>query len=420
VRVASCTVDPVVDRSVGAGVEFGVESKLDPVPPASKATPGSPAPALALRLLGPLAVTRGGKPVALPHSRKVRALLAYLVLAERQTSRSHLCELLFDLPSDPRGELRWCLSKLRGVLDAPDRTRIITADDSISLDLDGCSVDALEVVAALRAGLASLPSERLAALDRAFGGPRAPRRPRAAAKPRVRGLARGRTAPLPGGARGDPRNLVGSLPAGSEPALHALESWLAIAPFDRRAHEQHLDALASRGLLREGDEHLAAAARRFEGEGQDWAPIGHAWRAAKARHARPAAAGSLAAGIAGASVAADAGAAPVVTHAADHRHPGGVAVASRGSRRGRGPAIGRRCDEARVPGGHALRGARGRGRGRSHGPGRARRRPCRRRRHAPGQAAQRLRDRPGHHVRARRPPRRLRGTPGGGSMSTTW
>ena len=49
-------------------------------------------------------------------------------------------------------------------------------------------------------------------------------------------------------------------------------SWLALAPFDRRAHELLLDALARSGRLREGEEHLAATARQFEAEGQDWAP----------------------------------------------------------------------------------------------------------------------------------------------------
>ena len=35
----------------------------------------------ALRLLGPLALSRDGVPLALPQSRKVRALIAYLALA---------------------------------------------------------------------------------------------------------------------------------------------------------------------------------------------------------------------------------------------------------------------------------------------------------------------------------------------------
>ncbi len=70
-------------------------------------------PPVEVRLLGPLAVRRHGVAAALPASRKVRALLAYLALAPHPVRRSQLCELLWDGPSDPRGELRWCLSKIR-------------------------------------------------------------------------------------------------------------------------------------------------------------------------------------------------------------------------------------------------------------------------------------------------------------------
>ena len=64
-------------------------------------------------MLGPLTICRHGVTLALPASRKVRALLAYLSLAPHAVARSQLCELLWDVPNDPRGELRWCLSKLR-------------------------------------------------------------------------------------------------------------------------------------------------------------------------------------------------------------------------------------------------------------------------------------------------------------------
>ena len=37
----------------------------------------------------------------------------------RPVSRERLCALLWDAPNDPRGELRWCLSKARAVLDQP-------------------------------------------------------------------------------------------------------------------------------------------------------------------------------------------------------------------------------------------------------------------------------------------------------------
>ena len=53
-------------------------------------------------MLGPLTISRDGVVQALPASRKVRALLAYLALAPRAVGRSHLCELLWDVPNDPR------------------------------------------------------------------------------------------------------------------------------------------------------------------------------------------------------------------------------------------------------------------------------------------------------------------------------
>ncbi|TIX15861.1 MAG: transcriptional regulator, partial [Mesorhizobium sp.] len=81
-------------------------------------------------------------PVALPASRKLRALLAYLALAPHPVGRSRLCELLWDVPNDPRGELRWCLSKLRGALDEPGRRRIETEGDTVALRLAGLGIDA--------------------------------------------------------------------------------------------------------------------------------------------------------------------------------------------------------------------------------------------------------------------------------------
>lgn len=240
---------------------------------------------LALRLLGLPALSRDGLPVALPPSRKVRALLAYLALAARPVTRSHLCELLWDLPSDPRGELRWCLSKLRALLDEPDRARVVADGDTVALDLAGCDVDALDVVRALQQGIAALPADRLQALAARFGG-----------DDLLEGLDLPRSPAFTGWLVAERRRMraahaavlehwVQALPVGSDTALRALERWLALAPFDRRAHERLLQALAARGRLREGDEHLAAAARQFEAEGQDWAPIGQAWREARLQHA---------------------------------------------------------------------------------------------------------------------------------------
>src|SRR5688500_13651288 len=69
-----------------------------------------------LRLLGPMAVVADGKVLPLPASRKTRALLGYLAAEARPVRRDRLCHLFWEVPDDPKGALRWSLSKLRGVL----------------------------------------------------------------------------------------------------------------------------------------------------------------------------------------------------------------------------------------------------------------------------------------------------------------
>ena len=123
-----------------------------------------------MRLLGPLTIRRDGVTLALPASRKVRALFAYLALAPHAVARSQLCELLWDVPNDPRGELRWCLSKIRGLVDEPGRRRVETAGDTVRLDLADCFVDALEIARAAQAGIETLAPERLRTLAALFAG----------------------------------------------------------------------------------------------------------------------------------------------------------------------------------------------------------------------------------------------------------
>ncbi len=101
--------------------------------------------ALTLNLLGDLEVLHDDRPVSLPPSRKTRALLAYLALHARPISRERLCELLWELPDDPRGSLRWSLSKLRRLVDTPDRTRLVADRLSVGLDLEDLDVDVLRL-----------------------------------------------------------------------------------------------------------------------------------------------------------------------------------------------------------------------------------------------------------------------------------
>jgi len=118
-------------------------------------------------MLGSLSVSQGGCALELPASRKVRALLAYLALAPRATPRHRLCNLLWDTASDPRGELRWALTKLRSVVGA---ARIDTREDSLRLDLADSCVDALEIQRAARAGIGALTPQRAGELLTLFNG----------------------------------------------------------------------------------------------------------------------------------------------------------------------------------------------------------------------------------------------------------
>ena len=82
-------------------------------------------------------------------------------------------------------------------------------------------------------------------------------------------------------------HLVKSVP--DDEAFGYLEKWLQLAPFDRHVHELLLNALARRGRIREGEEHLAATVRLFEAEGLDCAPLRDAWRSARAQASQSAA-----------------------------------------------------------------------------------------------------------------------------------
>jgi len=240
------------------------------------ALPGHDEP-LRLRLLGPLAVSRKDVACALPASRKLRALLAYLTVAPQPVGRAFLCELLWDVPNDPRGELRWCLSKLRGLLDGAGRERVVTADDKVALDLSGCIVDVAEISTAIATGLEKLEASRLGALSALFTGDfleglEVDRCPDFAAwlMAQRRRFRAWHVAVL--------EHLVACSDGSDDGIFISLEKWIALAPFDRRAHLGLLAALAARGRLQEADEHLAATMRRFDTEGMDAGILREEWR----------------------------------------------------------------------------------------------------------------------------------------------
>ena len=233
-------------------------------------------------LLGPMRVSNRGIAIALPGSRKVRGLLAYLLMARRPVHRSTLCEIFWDGPNDPRGELRWCLSKIRGVLDDRERRRVRADREFVAIDVSGLDVDALALDRAAEAALAGVdvPAlERLASLTEGdfLDGLTAEQLPLfdtwlTAERERYRVLqARllSRTIEL--------------LPVGSEQQLSKLRKLIELQPYDEAGHRDMLEALAATGRFAEGDAHLALATRLLKSGGAHAGALEEIWRSTKLR-----------------------------------------------------------------------------------------------------------------------------------------
>lgn len=237
-------------------------------------------PLFQIRLLGTLTVLKSGVEQRLPASRKVRALLAFLAVSPIAVPRVRLCELLWDLPDDPRGELRWALSKLRRVLEDEDHGRIDTSGDAVALNLTDCAVDVVTIGAQIQPGLDRLDAASLSALHDLFigefaAGLEVDGNPQFASwlnaqRRRFRTL---HVSVL--------EQLVTRLAGDVAASIEYLEKWLQVSPFDERAHRLLLNALLQGGRIREADEHLATTIRLFEAEGVDWMAIRESYRAAR-------------------------------------------------------------------------------------------------------------------------------------------
>src|SRR5580693_349700 len=127
-------------------------------------------PRLEVHLLGELEVARGGRPLALPASRKTRALLAYLVTSRSPQPRARLCELLWEGPVDPRAALRWSLTKLRPAVDDAAGKRLRADRERVGFDVTAVDVDLFAVESALAGGVAAAPTEVLEAAAARFRG----------------------------------------------------------------------------------------------------------------------------------------------------------------------------------------------------------------------------------------------------------
>lgn len=223
---------------------------------------------LTIRLLGELEVLHGGQPLPLPPSRKTRALLAYLVVTGRPQRRERLCELLWEVPDDPRGALRWSLSRLRSLLDEPGNATpcLVTDRETVGIDLRGIGVDLLGIRQDVAKGVESATTERLERAAAAFRGEFladldlpdchafqswtvALRGDTRQLRAEILAALAGRFADTPDAALPHARELVGLNPL-DEPAWAQLVRLLSAAGRRQEAEEQH--ETASRALREVG------------------------------------------------------------------------------------------------------------------------------------------------------------------------
>src|SRR3954447_24851279 len=126
---------------------------------------------LTIRLLGELQVLASGQQtLILPPSKKTRALLAYLALTGRPQRRERLCDLFWDVPDDPRGALRWSLSRLRSILDEPGMACLLTDRETVAMNPGMFTVDLLTIQNSLAPGVSAASTEELIQAASAFGG----------------------------------------------------------------------------------------------------------------------------------------------------------------------------------------------------------------------------------------------------------
>lgn len=126
--------------------------------------------ALTIRLLGELQLAdANGAALALPASKKTRALLGYLIATEQPHRRERLCDLFWDGPDDPRAELRWSLSKIRPLF-GKSSAKLVADRQHVAVELGDVSVDRLTIASLIGDDLAGASTAALKQAFSRFGG----------------------------------------------------------------------------------------------------------------------------------------------------------------------------------------------------------------------------------------------------------
>ena len=184
--------------------------------------------------------------------------------------------MFWDVPNDPRGELRWCLSKIRGLLGDPSHERVKAENDLVSIDTSTIEVDALWVAARAEAAISGGDLDLLKQLAAKFGGEF------------LEGFEADRIPLFEAWLIGERQRfqdlhadilsrIMALLPKAGE-ALPYVRKRLDLAPYDVAAHRDLLATLAACGRFAEGEAHLVAATHLFTSQGLSCAPLEKAWR----------------------------------------------------------------------------------------------------------------------------------------------
>jgi pimeloyl-ACP methyl ester carboxylesterase len=110
---------------------------------------------ISIKMLGELKVYHNGEEVPLPKSKRTRALLAYLALTDRPHRRDRLCELFWVIPDDPKGALRWSLSKIRPIVNDLQLTRLVADRERVTLLTQDIALDVRNLLSELDTELSS-------------------------------------------------------------------------------------------------------------------------------------------------------------------------------------------------------------------------------------------------------------------------
>lgn len=111
---------------------------------------------LEIRLLGEFSILQDGRKLKLIQSKRTRALLAYLAMTSRPQRRDRLCDFFWDEIDDPKGALRWSLSKIRKFVNEKNIVRLIADRERIMLLTNDVLIDVHTIKTRLNTNIVTL------------------------------------------------------------------------------------------------------------------------------------------------------------------------------------------------------------------------------------------------------------------------